>query len=108
MLVALVVLSPFALTSMGTFILQPQLILAGIGVGICSSVIPYVADQLAMARLPRASFALFLTLLPAFATVIGIIVLRQTPSLIEFVGITLVISGVALHEQYETGNFVDN
>src|SRR5439155_6632215 len=30
-----------------------ELILAGIGVGICSSVIPYVCDQLAMSRLPR-------------------------------------------------------
>lgn len=28
---------------------------AGIGVGVSSSVIPYVTDQLAMARLPRAT-----------------------------------------------------
>ena len=47
-----------------------------IGVGISSSVIPYICDQLAMSRLPRASFALLLALLPATATVIGAIVLR--------------------------------
>ena len=58
---------------------QP-LLLAGIGVGVCSSVIPYVCDQLAMSRLPRASFALLLALLPATATVIGVIVLAQVPS----------------------------
>jgi inner membrane transporter RhtA len=71
--------------------------LAGIGVGICSSVIPYICDQMAMARLPRASFALMLALLPATATIIGIIVLAQIPSTQDIVGILLVIVGVALH-----------
>ena len=47
----------------------------GIGVGLCSSVIPYVTDQLAMARLRRATFALMLALLPATATVVGLVVL---------------------------------
>ena len=42
-----------ALEAFGT----PLLVLAGIGVGICSSVTPYVSDQLAMLRLPRSSFA---------------------------------------------------
>jgi threonine/homoserine efflux transporter RhtA len=32
----------------------PPLLLAAIGVGICSSVIPYICDQLAMSRLPLA------------------------------------------------------
>ena len=57
--------------------------LAGIGVGISSSVIPYVSDQLAMARLPRATYALMVSLLPATATVIGVVVLprcRRRPS----------------------------
>lgn len=76
----------------------PLLILAGIGVGICSSVIPYVCDQLAMSRLPRASFALLLALLPATATVIGVIVLRQIPDIVDVLGIALVMVGVAVHK----------
>jgi hypothetical protein len=52
-------------------------LLAGIGVGISSSVIPYVTDQLAMARLPCATDALTISLLPAVATVIAIVVLAQ-------------------------------
>lgn len=75
----------------------PLLILAGIGVGICSSVIPYVCDQLAMSRLPRASFALLLALLPASATIIGAIVLRQIPGTIDILGVALVMAGVAVH-----------
>ncbi len=79
----------------------PLLELAGIGVGICSSVIPYVCDQLAMARLPRATFALLLSLLPASAAIIGIFVLHQVPTLIEATGILLVAGGVALHKESE-------
>lgn len=75
----------------------PLLILAGIGVGVCSSVVPYVCDQLAMSRLPRASFALMLTLLPATATIIGAIVLAQIPGPRDIAGILLVMAGVALH-----------
>ena len=74
-------------------------LLWGIGVGLCSSVIPYVADQLAMARLPRATFALMLALLPVMATVIGVIVLGQVPGAREVVGILLVVAGVALHQE---------
>ena len=59
---------------------NPTLMLAGFGVGICSSVIQYVCDQLAMSRQPRAS-SLMLALLPATATLVGIIVLAQIPSL---------------------------
>ncbi|WP_299736502.1 EamA family transporter [uncultured Roseobacter sp.] len=80
----------------------PLLVLAGIGVGICSSVIPYVCDQLAMARLPRASFALLLALLPATATIIGVIVLRQIPSTLDVLGVVLVMIGVAVHKPAPT------
>jgi inner membrane transporter RhtA len=76
---------------------NPILVLAGAGVGICSSVIPYVCDQLAMSRLPRASFALMLALLPATATLVGIIVLAQIPSLRDTLGVALVMAGVAAH-----------
>jgi inner membrane transporter RhtA len=77
---------------------MPVLVLAGIAVGACSSVIPYVCDQLAMSRLPRASFALMLALLPATATLIGIMVLAQIPSGQDMIGVLLVMSGVAIHK----------
>ena len=75
-----------------------ELILAGIGVGICSSVIPYICDQLAMSRLPRASFALLLALLPASATIIGVITLAQIPTVQDVFGVLLVMLGVAIHK----------
>lgn len=97
MLIALVTVSPIGIQDAFRAFEQPLLLLAGIGVGICSSVIPYVCDQLAMARLSRSTFALLLALLPASATGIGILVLQQMPTGSEIVGIGLVASGVALH-----------
>jgi inner membrane transporter RhtA len=96
MLIGLVAVSPLGLAEAAPAFTQPLLLLAGIGVGVCSSVIPYVTDQLALARLSRATFALMLALLPAFAIVIGALVLRQIPTPVEVIGVALIIGGVAL------------
>jgi inner membrane transporter RhtA len=98
MLIAAVVATPFGIGGAAPAFVHPSWLLWGIGVGLCSSVIPYVTDQLAMARLPRATFALMLAILPATATMIGLLVLGQVPSLHDLLGIGLVIIGVALHQ----------
>ena len=103
MLIAMVVALPFGIEEALPAFQDPRLLAAAIGVGICSSVIPYVCDQFAMARLPRATFALLLALLPATAATIGIVVLRQIPSLAELSGIILVIAAVAIHRAEEQG-----
>jgi inner membrane transporter RhtA len=97
MLFAFVFVSPIGLVGAAHAFADPVALAAGVGVGISSSVIPYVFDQLAMARLPRATYALFVALLPATATVVGVIVLRQLPSPLDLAGIALVMGGVALH-----------
>jgi inner membrane transporter RhtA len=97
MLVAAVVVTPIGGWAAGPALLDPIALLAGLGVGVSSSVIPYVADQLAMRRLPRATYALMVALLPATATVIGVIVLAQLPSAAELAGVALVVAGVAFH-----------
>jgi inner membrane transporter RhtA len=97
MLIAAVVVTPMGGWEVLPALTDPVALLAGVGVGICSSVIPYVSDQLAMRRLPRATYALMVSLLPATATVIGVAVLAQIPSLAELVGVGLVIAGVAIH-----------
>jgi inner membrane transporter RhtA len=102
MLIALVVVTPLAGWAAAPAALDPVALLAGAGVGISSSVIPYVCDQLAMARLTRAAYALMVALLPATATVIGIVVLGQVPSWIEVTGVALVVAGVGLHREPAT------
>jgi inner membrane transporter RhtA len=97
MLIAAVVVTPIGGWQAAPAFTDPVALLAAIGVGVSSSVIPYVTDQLAMARLPRASYATMVALLPALATLIGIIVLAQVPSWLEVGGIALVMAGVSLH-----------
>lgn len=97
MVVAAVVGAPVGLPFAATAFGHPLWLLVGAGVGVCSSVIPYVTDQLAMARIPRATFAMMLAILPASAAIVGAVVLRQIPSAPDLIGIGLVIAGVALH-----------
>jgi inner membrane transporter RhtA len=97
MLFAVVFISPIGLSAASKAFSDPFALAAGFGVGISSSVIPYVFDQLAMARLPRATYALFVALLPATATVVGILVLRQFPSVVDLVGIGFVMLGIGIH-----------
>ena len=92
MLLAAVLVTPFGATGVGLAAAA-----AGAGVGICSSVVPYVLDQLALARLPRATYSLMVSILPATATVVGLVVLAQVPSLRDLGGIGLVAGGVVLH-----------
>jgi len=99
MIFALLFVSPIGVADAAHALGDPVAIAAGIGVGLSSSVIPYVFDQLAMARLPRATYALFVALLPATATVVGVLVLRQLPTAVDLAGIALVMAGVALHRQ---------
>ncbi|MGY1706466.1 EamA family transporter [Geodermatophilus sp. SYSU D00697] len=97
MLAAAVVATPVGIAGAAPAFSDPVALLAGLGVGIASSVVPYVCDQLAMARLPRATYALLVSLLPAAATVIGVVVLAQVPDAREALGVALVVAGVALH-----------
>jgi inner membrane transporter RhtA len=99
MLIAAIAITPLGGWQVVPVLSDPAALLAGVGVGLCSSVIPYVTDQLAMRRLPRATYALMVSLLPATATIIGIAVLGQVPSWAEVLGVGLVIAGVALHRE---------
>jgi inner membrane transporter RhtA len=102
MIIAALVALPIGITGAAPAFADPIALSAGIGVGICSSVIPYVADQLAMSRLPRSSYALMASLLPATATIIGVVVLGQIPMIAEIIGVVLVILGLIIHQEHRT------
>ena len=97
MLIAAAVVTPLAGWAAIPALGDPVALAAGIGVGVSSSVIPYVTDQLALSRLARSTYALMVSLLPAIATVIGVLVLAQIPGGTEVAGVCLVVGGVALH-----------
>lgn len=95
--VAVIVLAPAAAWWAGPLLRADASIwLAVIGVGVLSSVIPYLMDQVAIKRLGTAAFALLNALLPATATVVGLIALRQLPTIGEIAGLLAISVAVAL------------
>lgn len=96
MLVAALVLLPLGTPAAAVALPDPALLTAAIGVGLLASVVPYSLEQIALARLTRARFALLLSLMPATATVVGLVVLGQVPGLAEAAGIGLVVVAAAL------------
>jgi inner membrane transporter RhtA len=101
--VATVLFSPLALT-VGAIAASPVLLGSALALGVLSSVVPYVLDQVVLRRLGRARFALLLALLPLTATVVGLVGLAQIPAPLEAVGIAAVVGGVALRrEQADPG-----
>jgi inner membrane transporter RhtA len=82
---------PFGIASGGAALLRPDLLLLGAAVAVLSSTIPYAFELVALRRLPASSFAILMSLAPATAAIAGWVLLGQTLSWLEIVGISLVI-----------------
>ena len=64
----------------------------GLGLAILLPVVPFTLELLALRRLTAASFGTLMSLEPAIALMIGLILLRQQPTLVPVVGIGFVIA----------------
>lgn len=73
---------------------SPPLLVLAAGVGLLSTVLPYAFDQVVLRRIDHSQFALLLALLPAAASVVGLLVLRQVPRPEEAAGIVAVTLAV--------------
>lgn len=80
-------------------LVDPVVLALGLGVGVLSSVVPYVLDQIVLRRVGTARFAVLLALLPATATVVGLVLLAQLPGAAEALGIAAVVGAVALRSR---------
>lgn len=69
----------------------PDILLFGIGLAILLPVIPFTLELMALRRLTTASFGTLMSLEPAFAMVVGFLVLSQAPGIAGVVGICLVV-----------------
>ena len=96
MAVGALVFAPFFGASVPEVVVDPGLLLFLLVVAVCSSVVPYVLDQVVLRRLGTATFAVLLALLPATAAVVGAVVLRQLPTWPEIVGLALVSGAIVM------------
>jgi inner membrane transporter RhtA len=95
MCVAAVVLVPVGIPAAGGDLLDAQLLLAGAGVALLSSAIPYSAELEALRLLPAHIFGVLLSIEPAVAALAGWLVLDQALGLRELGGVALVTAAVA-------------
>ncbi|MCP9275995.1 EamA family transporter [Mycolicibacterium arenosum] len=70
----------------------PEILLIGIGLALLLPVIPFTLEMLALRRLTTAAFGTLMALEPAFAMLVGFVVLHQVPGAPALVGIALVVA----------------
>ena len=90
MCVAATVMLPVGIVNGGTGLLNPLILLAGCGVALLSSALPYSLEIEALRRLPTHVFSILLSLSPAIASLAGFIVLHQLLGVRELLGIAFV------------------
>ena len=95
MIYATIILVPFGVADAGADLLHPGVLAAGLGVALLSSVLPYTVELEALRRLPERTFGVLLSLEPAVAALVGLIVLDQHLLGREIVAIALVVAASA-------------
>ncbi|MDT5102859.1 MAG: inner rane transporter RhtA [Mycobacterium sp.] len=85
--VATLVVGPSVLAKM-----TPEILLIGIGLAVLLPVVPFALEMMSLRKLTTATFGTLMSLEPAFALVVGLIVLDQVPSTWAVLGICLVVA----------------
>jgi inner membrane transporter RhtA len=86
-LVASLVAGPAVLTA-----LSWELVVIGFGLALVLPVVPFALELLALRRLTTAAFGTLMSLEPAFAVVIGLVLLGQVPGWAPLAGIAFVVA----------------
>lgn len=95
MTVAAIVVAPVGIVGTGTGLLTPWVLLVGLGVALLSSVIPYSLELEALRRIPPKVFGVLMSLEPAFAALVGLIVLGEVLGPVQWVAVLLVVAASA-------------
>ncbi len=72
--------------------LTPGLLLAGLGLAAMLPLVPFILEMLALRRLTAAAFGTLMSLEPAFALLVGLVILDQVPTMAAVVGIGFVVA----------------
>jgi inner membrane transporter RhtA len=71
--------------------ITPEILLLGIGLAILLPMVPFTLELMSLRRLTTAAFGTLMSLEPAFAMLVGFLVLSQAPGAVGVVGICLVV-----------------
>ncbi|GAA3615325.1 DMT family transporter [Kineosporia mesophila] len=89
---ATIVVAPMGLHGALNVVGSPHLLAIGAATALLASVIPYTLEMAAMRRIPRNLFGILLSLEPVAATLVGWLLLSQTPGPLRLVAIGLVVA----------------
>ena len=95
MLVATVPLAPIGIAQAGAELWVPAILLAGLGVGILSSALPYAFELEALRRMPAGVFGVMMSLEPGVAALAGFLLLGEELVAREITAILLVVAASA-------------
>ena len=89
--VATLLLTPAALGSGGSDLADGRILLLGAAVGLLSSVIPYSCELVALRSLPPAVFSILMSLEPAAAAIVAMVVLDEFLSPVQWMAMACVV-----------------
>ncbi len=92
MLVAALVVTPVGISVAGTSLLNPEWMLAGLGIALLSSAIPYSLEMYSLKHLPKQTFSILLSLEPAVGALAGWLVLSEQLSTQQLCAIGLIMA----------------
>ncbi|MFF7092452.1 DMT family transporter [Streptomyces rubradiris] len=95
MAVAALVAVPFGVADSGTALARPWILVAGLGVALLSSVIPYSLDLEALRKVPPHVFGVLMSLEPAMAALIGLVVLQESLHWTQWIAVLCVVAASA-------------
>ena len=95
MLVAAVVIVPVGVTAGRGALLRPGILATGLAIGLLSSIIPYTLELEALRRVPARVFGIWMSLEPAVAALVGLVMLGQALAVSEWAAIACVMVACA-------------
>jgi inner membrane transporter RhtA len=95
MTLAAVVVIPVGIVDSGSALLEPWVLAVGLGVALLSSVIPYSLELEALRRIPPKVFGVLLSLEPAVAALVGMVVLGEHLRPVQWLAVLLVVAASA-------------
>lgn len=93
--VAAITVTPFGIWQAGPALLEPWILLYGLGVAAVSSAIPISLEMVALKRLPQASFGIMTSMEPAVAALLGLLVLGEHLSALQWLAIGCTMAAAA-------------
>ena len=93
--VAALVAVPFGVADSGAALVQPWALATGLGVALLSTVIPYSLELEALRKIPPRVFGILMSLEPAMAALVGLILLQESLHASQWIAVLCVVTASA-------------